>query len=111
MNAPLVFLLGIISDFLTGSPLGLTSLTLLLVHGVAVSQRRVFLGKSFLLTWFGYLLIAFAIAMVSWIISCLYSLTIIPLFPIMIQLFLSLLVFPLFAWGFGVLQNSLLRHT
>ncbi len=111
MSAPLVFLLGIFSDFLTGAPLGLSSLGLLLIHGIAVSQRRVFVGKAFLLTWSGYLLIAFAVAMISWIVACLYSLTIMPLMPILTQFVLSLLVFPLFAWGFGLLQNNVLKHT
>lgn len=111
MSAPLVFLVGVFSDFLTGAPLGLSSLMLLLVHGVALSQRRVFIGKSFMLTWWGYLLVAFVIAILSWIIASLYSLTLIPLMPVMAQFILSLLVFPLLAWGFGVLQNNLLRHT
>lgn len=111
MSAPLVFLLGIFSDFLTGAPLGLSSLMLLAVHGIALSQRRIFIGKSFLLTWWGYFLVAFVIAMLSWIVACLYSLTFIPLMPVMTQFILSLLVFPFFAWGFGMLQNNLLRHT
>jgi rod shape-determining protein MreD len=111
MSAPLVFLLGIFTDFLGGTPLGLSSLMLLLVHGIAVSQRRVFVGKAFLLTWWGYLLVAFVIALISWLVSCIYSLTLIPLIPVLTQFILSLLVFPLFAWGFGVIQNSLLRHT
>ena len=50
MNAPLCFLLGVISDCLTGTPLGLSSLLLLLTHGIALSQRRIFIGKSFFLT-------------------------------------------------------------
>ena len=111
MNAPLVFILGILSDFLTGAPLGLSSLMLLLVHGVALSQRRVFVGKTFLLTWFGYMLVAFGITLLNWLVACLYSLTLIPLMPVMMQFLLSLAVFPLLAWGFGLLQNNLLRHT
>lgn len=111
MSAPLVFLLGIFSDFLTGAPLGLTSLMLLVIHGIALSQRRVFVGKAFLLTWWGYFFVAFGIGVISWLVTCIYSLTLIPITPIMTQFFLTLLVFPLCAWGFGFLQNSLLRHT
>ncbi|WP_340149372.1 rod shape-determining protein MreD [uncultured Sneathiella sp.] len=111
MNAPLCFLLGVISDCLTGTPLGLSSLLLLLTHGIALSQRRIFIGKSFFLTWFGYLLIGFIIAMLSWVIACLYSLAYVPIAPILAQYGLSLLVFPFFAWLFGMLQNNLLRLT
>ena len=111
MSAPVVFLIGVFSDFLTGAPLGLTSLMLLAVHGIALSQRRVFLGKAFLLTWWGYLLVAFAISVVSWLVTSLYSLTLVPLTAIMTQFALTLFVFPFCAWGFGFLQNNLLRHT
>jgi rod shape-determining protein MreD len=111
MSAPVVFLIGVFSDFLTGAPLGLTSLMLLAVHGIALSQRRVFLGKAFILTWWGYLLAAFAIAVASWLVSSLYFLALVPLTPIMTQFVLTLFVFPVCAWGFGLLQNNLLRLT
>jgi rod shape-determining protein MreD len=111
MGAPLCFLLGVLSDFLTGAPLGLTSLLLLVVHGVTLSQRRIFIGKSFILSWFGYALIALLAALVGWLLSSLYSLAVLPFLPVMLQYALSLLVFPLFAFGFGILQNNLLRLT
>ncbi len=111
MAPPLCFLLGLLSDCLTGAPLGLSSFLYLLIHGITVSQRRIFIGKSFVLTWFGFALIGFIIAMLSWLIACLYSLALVPLTPILVQFALSLLVFPMFAWGFGMLQNSLLRTT
>lgn len=110
LPAPVVFLVGIISDILTGVPMGLSSLMLLFIHGVAISQRLVFVGRAFILTWWGYFLIATAVALLSWIIACLYSLSILPIAPILIQLLLSILVFPVFAWCFGQVQSSMLRH-
>lgn len=111
MSAPLVFILGVLFDFLSGGPLGLSSLLLLLIHGIAMSQRRVFVGKAFLLTWFGYIVVAFSIAVLSWIIACLYFLSFVPLMPVIAQFLISLLIFPLFAWAFSLLQNNVLRHT
>ncbi len=111
MAPPLCFVLGLLSDCLTGAPLGLSSFLYLMIHAIAVSQRRIFIGKAFVLTWFGFFLIGFLIAILSWIIVCLYSLALLPLTPILVQYALSLLVFPLFAWGFGLLQNNLLRLT
>ncbi|MBL4907586.1 MAG: rod shape-determining protein MreD [Sneathiella sp.] len=110
MSAPLVFLLGMISDILTGAPMGLSSLMLLLIHGIAVSQRLVFVGKAFILSWWGYILIASGISVISWIIACIYSFAILPVSPIMMQLMLTILIFPLFAWCFGLVQNNFLRH-
>lgn len=111
LGAPLCFVLGVLFDFLTGTPLGLTSLILLLVHGMTLSQRRIFLGKSFVLSWFGYALIALIAALVGWLVACLYSLALLPFLPVLFQYVLSLLLFPLLAWGFGILQNNVLRLT
>ncbi|MFT6556487.1 rod shape-determining protein MreD [Sneathiella sp.] len=109
MAAPVVFFLGLISDILTGVPLGLSSFMLLIVHGVAVSQRHVFVGKAFILTWWGYLLIATGISMLTWLIACIYSLALMPFFPVLIQLIITVLIFPVFAWCFGAIQHSLLK--
>ncbi|OUR79585.1 rod shape-determining protein MreD [Alphaproteobacteria bacterium 46_93_T64] len=110
MPAPLVFILGLIFDILTGAPMGLSSLMLLLVHGIAVSQRQVFVGKAFLVTWWGYLLLGTVIAVLSWGFASLLSLTLIPILPLFVQLLLTVLVFPLLAWIFGLVQSNLLRH-
>ena len=42
-----LFFLGVLQDLVTGGPLGLMALVLLLVHWLVDAQRRVFLGKSF----------------------------------------------------------------
>lgn len=110
MPAPVVFLLGLISDILTGTPMGLSSLMLLIIHAIAVSQRLVFVGKAFILSWWGYFLIATGIAFLSWIVACIYSLALLPISPILMQLVLTILVFPLFAWCFGLIQSSFLKH-
>jgi len=111
MPAPIVFVLGLIFDILTGAPIGLSSLMLLLVHLIAISQRQVFVGKAFLLMWWGYLLIGAGIALLSWMLASLLSLTLIPLTPVLVQLTLTVMVFPFFAWCFAIVQSSLLRHT
>lgn len=109
MPAPVVFLVGLISDILTGVPLGLSSLMLLFVHLVAVSQRHVFVGKAFILTWWGYVWVASGTSLLTWIVACLYSLTLIPILPVLLQLLLTILIFPLIVWCFGAVQNSMLK--
>lgn len=53
-----VFMVGILDDILSGSPLGVNSLMLLFVHWAIVAQHRVFRGKSFVLIWFAFALVA-----------------------------------------------------
>jgi rod shape-determining protein MreD len=110
MPAPLVFLFGLLLDILSGGPIGMSSLLLLAVHAVCVSQRRVFVGKAFMLTWWGFILIAIGAAIFSWIVACVYYFSFIGLETVFIQLMLTLCVFPILAWGFGRLQNSLLKE-
>jgi len=110
MSAPVVFVLGLLSDILTGVPMGLSPLILLLVHGISASQRLVFVGRAFIVTWWGFLLVGAGVAFLSWVIACLYSLSILPILPVLMQFVLSMLVFPLCAWCFGLVQNNLLRH-
>ena len=53
-----VFLVGILDDILSGTPLGVNSLMLLFVHWAIMTQHRVFRGKSFVLIWFAFALVA-----------------------------------------------------
>lgn len=110
LPAPVVFLLGLIFDILTGAPMGLSSLMLLIVHGVALTQRQVFVGKAFVLSWWGFFLIGAGIALLTWLLACLLELTLIPILPVLVQYGLTVLCFPLLAWCFAIVQSSLLRH-
>lgn len=110
LPAPIVFLLGLIFDILTGTPMGLSSFLLLLVHGVALTQRQVFVGRAFILSWWGFLLIGIGIAILSWLFTSLLSLTFVPMVPVLTQFGLTVLVFPLLAWCFYMIQSSVLRH-
>ncbi len=52
------FVVGLLDDILTGTPLGVSSLVFLLVHWTIISQHRTFRGLSFALLWFGFAVIA-----------------------------------------------------
>nr|WP_277348929.1 rod shape-determining protein MreD [Sneathiella limimaris] len=110
LPAPMVFILGLLFDILTGTPMGLSSLTLLVVHGIAITQRQVFVGKAFILTWWGFLLVGAAIAILSWLLACIISFTFLPIIPVLVQYGLTVLIFPPVVWCFALVQGSLLRH-
>jgi rod shape-determining protein MreD len=52
------FLVGLLDDILTGTPLGVSSLVLLLVHWTIITQHRLFRGLSFALLWCGFAVVA-----------------------------------------------------
>ena len=53
-----VFLIGLLADSLSGAPLGLNALVLLLVHFTLVAQHKVFRGKAFWLIWLAFVMVA-----------------------------------------------------
>ena len=69
-----LFLVGVLQDILAATPLGMTALSLMIVHGLAVSQRRAFLGKPFVLAWFGFVLIHALAAFLVWFLASLLAL-------------------------------------
>lgn len=100
-----VFLIGFFQDILTGAPLGLSSFVLLLVHGFVASQRRVFIGKSFVVAWMGFALVAVGAAIGGWIIASIYNATFMNAGALIIQLLLTIVIYPGFSWLFSMVQK------
>ncbi len=65
-----LFVIGLIEDCVTGGSLGVTSLMLVGTHGMLLGQRRVFLGKPFALTWWGFALVATVASILRYLIAC-----------------------------------------
>lgn len=103
--AAAVFLIGFFQDVLTGAPLGLSSLVLLVVHGVVVNQRRVFIGKSFWVAWMGFAVVAVGAALGCWVIASIYNGAFMAAGALAIQLLLTVAIYPGFSWGFSMVQK------
>lgn len=52
------FIVGLLDDILTGTPLGVSSLVLLLVHWTIITQHRLFRSLSFGLLWLAFAVVA-----------------------------------------------------
>lgn len=52
------FVVGLLDDILTGTPLGVSSLILLLVHWTIITQHRMFRSLSFALLWLSFAIVA-----------------------------------------------------
>ena len=104
-----VFGVGLFPDALAGTPLGLTSLVLSLVQYVVIAQRRFFHSKTFLVEWWGFLLVAPGAALVSWLLASLYFGVLVAPQPLGFQLLLSIALYPCLAWLFIRIQHYLLR--
>jgi rod shape-determining protein MreD len=93
--AVVVFMGGLLQDVLTGGPIGLLALVLVLVHGIGVSQRGVFLGKSFQVEWWGFGLVTIGAILFAWIAASLYFATFIDSRAFIVQALLTVAIYPL----------------
>lgn len=63
-----VFAIGLIHDLMTLAPFGIGLLILLLVHGMALWQRKALMGMPFLMIWGVFGLVAAAATAITWLL-------------------------------------------
>jgi rod shape-determining protein MreD len=110
LPAPAALLIGLTQDVLGGGPTGLMALVLLLVHAVVVSQRRVFVGKSFLVGWWGFAIIASGAGLLTWLTAALWFGALPPPASSAYQTMLTIVLYPCVAWLFSRVHLKLLRE-
>ncbi len=104
-----VFAIGLLEDTIGGTPLGVGSLMLLLVHAVVVTQYKFFHGKSFTVTWWAFVVVAAFASMVRWLcISALQGTFVSPQAPLYAYL-MTVALYPVIGWLLVRLHYHLLR--
>jgi rod shape-determining protein MreD len=93
----LVFGLGVLSDLLGYSPIGVSVLVLLLVHGLAMLWRRELAQQGFLLLWLAFVAVAAGAAALQWALTSLLTFQLLPAGPAVFQAVLSAGLYPLLA--------------
>lgn len=93
----LAFLLGLTQDLVTGGPLGLNALLLLILQAVCAAQRRFLVGRPFALAWAGFAVLALPAALCQWLIASLYFAAIVPISDVMLQTGVTVALFPFVA--------------
>lgn len=106
-----VFGAGLFLDILSGTPLGAFALVFLLVRVTVVSQRRFFIGNSFMVMWWGFMLVTAGSLALVWEIASLLNMTLISPSAVAFQFFLTLSLFPCLAWLFFRAQQAFLRQS
>ncbi len=108
--APAVFAAGLLQDILFGLPLGISACMLVLVHAAVTTQQRFFIGKSFGIIWLGFSLVAVAVMALTWLVTCLYHATVIPLDAVVFQTVTTIGAYPIVCWLLLHCQLALLRN-
>lgn len=105
-----IFLFGLLHDLMTNGPIGLMALVLLLVYWLVDAQRRVFLGSSFVVGWWGFGLVAVGAETLIYLLASFYYDSFLNLPPFALQLALTIAVYPGIAWAFGLMQRLVFSH-
>ena len=105
-----VFALGLLQDILSGAPMGVDALVLLLVYAVMRNQRRTFLGQPFSVMWFGFVVVAPVATFAQWLAASAAIAKLIPAHAMTVALLLTLALYPWVTWLFTAGQRAFLRE-
>ena len=98
LPAPLVFLVGLLQDFLTGVPAGLNTVVLLLLYGAVRHQRRFFAGRPFLVVWSGLMLVGLGALAIEWLLGSALLGTLVDPGPLAFRYAFMLAAYPVLNW-------------
>lgn len=104
------FALGLVQDIVVGMPLGVSSLIYLLVQVVSSAQRKFFLGKPFLIAWWGFAFIAAGALALQWGFMAVFFAKRVALVSVAYEFLLTVLAYPILCWMFARLQLALLSR-
>jgi rod shape-determining protein MreD len=103
-----IFLIGLFQDLLTGAPLGVGVLALVLVALAVAAQRRFYALANFVMVWVAYAVIAaFAFAIV-WLLSSFVLGQLVDPAPLVLSYLATIATYPCLAWLFGRAQQAFL---
>ena len=104
------FATGLLSDIINGGPLGLSALLFTVAQQGIWRQRSLFAGHSFFMLWSGFSLIITLLIFTQWLLIGLLNWHIAPFLPVLVQMILAIIFFPLPCWLFIQIQRSALSQ-
>jgi rod shape-determining protein MreD len=103
-----IFAVGLTQDLLSGSPVGVGALVLLLARAAVLRTRRYFINRTFPFVWTGFALLGAAAMLAVWALQCLVQLTIFDLRSTMFRTVLTVAIFPVASFALGRTQRALI---
>ncbi len=97
MPPAVVFGIGLLVDLLGYAPPGVSVLTLLIAHGLALRWRRVLVRQGFLLVWLAFVGVAAGAATLQWMLTSLLTFRLLPPGPGVFQAAISAGLYPALA--------------
>ena len=92
-----LFVLGLVSDVTAGLPIGVTSVTLLVIRRLVLTSRRPALASSFAMAWLGFTVTVLAALTARWLIMMILHGSLFPLTPVVIEALVTASIYPIVA--------------
>ena len=108
LRPPGIFAGGVVLDLLSGAPLGLSSLLLLLAQMLVLTQRRFFVDRLFPFLWLGFTLLAAAAVAFLWLAGGMMGGLVLDPRPATLQWVLSVACFPVVGYVLMRIQRRFL---
>lgn len=103
-----LFAVGLALDLLTGGPVGVNALVLLLARGAVLRHRRHFINQSFPFVWGGFTLLAITAMTGVWALQCLLQLSLFDVRETVFRTVLTIAIFPAASFALGRTQRALM---
>ncbi len=100
-----IFLLGMVSDMLGGTPFGVGVLVLLVAYWTTRSQRRLFVGRPFWILWWGFSMVSAVAMILTWVVVCLLAVQFVDPTPALFSYLVGLGFYPLVSQFFTGAQR------
>ena len=110
LPAVAAFLAGLLHDALSGMPFGVNAAVFVIVHMAVMTQQVFFQGKSFLIIWLGFALVAGGAVILTWLLNALFFAAIASVEAAFVQYLVTVGVFPVLAWLLVRWQRSILSQ-
>jgi len=105
-----VFIAGLLQDALSGMPFGINAAVFVIVHMAVVSQQVFFTGRSFLIIWLGFSLVAAGATVMTWLLTAVFYSAFTSFEAAFVQYLVTVGVFPVLAWLQVRWQQSVLAQ-
>lgn len=105
-----VFFAGLLQDALSGMPFGVNAAVFVIVHMAVMSQQVFFTGRSFLVIWLGFCVVAAGATALTWILTSIFFSAFTSPEAAIVQYLVTVGVFPVLAWLQVRWQQSVLAQ-
>ena len=104
-----VFGVGIISDVLSSSPLGVNVFEMLLMYVLVNLTTKFFNAKPFVVLWYGFILLALVVLLAKWLLVSVYYSQFLPLSMLFFSYVITIATYPLLSLLLAFVQNKLMK--